>query len=296
MTRCIKRLFPLLAALVLGVSTAHAKLIAPGLPTAPAIAQDALQNPPAELPQDQSADPQPPPLVYVPESCVIAETPPLPGDILLARDTFGRIWYMRVECEEVHNGEFCYALSPLGLCAEGTAEDRYKARMQDVNNLAADGSIMDRGASFILGSAVEVAYQSEKAGDSKETTQVWGAIQTGGVTTFADLTSILFSRLLGGQIMSSLFPVSVVAGTGVLSGQTANTQALQTELQALQSTYSKVHEQLQNGLDLAAKVEASGGVPNPHGLGYEINNTLPEQLRMLEQRMSEISNQINKLR
>lgn len=117
MTRVGKWLFPLLAALVLGVSTAHARLTQPNLPPAPAVTQADRYDTQQDAAQSYP-DLQPPPLVYVPESCVVAEYPPLPGDILLARDFLGRIWFMRVEYAEVHNGEFCYALSPLGLCAE----------------------------------------------------------------------------------------------------------------------------------------------------------------------------------
>ena len=117
MTRVGKWLFPLLAALVLGVSTAHARLTQPNLPPAPAVTQADCYDTQQDAAQSYP-DLQPPPLVYVPESCVVAEYPPLPGDILLARDFLGRIWFMRVEYAEVHNGEFCYALSPLGLCAE----------------------------------------------------------------------------------------------------------------------------------------------------------------------------------
>ena len=134
MTRCANRLFPLLAALVMGVSIAHAKLIAPGFSTAPAVTQADSYDTQQDAAQSYP-DLQPPPLVYVPESCVVAERQPLPGDILLARDILGRIWYMRIEYEEVHNGEFCYALSPLGLCGLNNRDGNIRAPtwMDNVN-------------------------------------------------------------------------------------------------------------------------------------------------------------------
>ena len=126
MTHRGKWLFSLLAALVLSGSSACAMLIKPGLPAPRDFAQeqpqatapDPFQAPGQDLPPDQFPDLQPPPLVFVPASCVIADTPPQPGDILLAPDALGRMWFLRVEYEEVHNGEIRYALSPLGLCGQ----------------------------------------------------------------------------------------------------------------------------------------------------------------------------------
>ena len=39
--------------------------------------------------------------------------------MLLARDVIVRIWIVRVESVETHNGETRYVLSPMGLCEEG---------------------------------------------------------------------------------------------------------------------------------------------------------------------------------
>jgi hypothetical protein len=158
MTHRGKWLFSLLAALVLSGSSACAMLTTPGL-TAPrdfvqeqpqATAPDPFQAPGQDLPPDQFPDLQPQPLVFVPASCVIADTPPQPGDILLAPDALGRMWFLRVEYEEVHNGEFCYALSPLGLCGESIGGAALRGFGESLWN---DGlNNMGQGASAIFNS------------------------------------------------------------------------------------------------------------------------------------------------
>ena len=93
-----------LVALVLGVSNAQAMLVRPGSFCGSDFARD--------LPLEAQQQAMP-----VAESCAVVGQPQ-PGDMLLARDVYGRIWIVMVESVETHNGEIRYVLSPMGLCAE----------------------------------------------------------------------------------------------------------------------------------------------------------------------------------
>jgi hypothetical protein len=50
----------------------------------------------------------------------------------------------------------------------------------------------------------------------------------------------------------------------------------------------ELRTQLDNGRNQAAQEMDRGITPNPHGLGKEINETIPEEIRKVEQRINEI--------
>ena len=69
---------------------------------------------------------------------------------------------------------------------------------------------------------------------------------------------------------------------------------LQRELQSLRQTEWELRGQLDNGRNQAARILDNGGVPNPHGLGREINETIPAQIRQVQDQIRRISDQMGK--
>ena len=73
-----------------------------------------------------------------------------------------------------------------------------------------------------------------------------------------------------------------------------NPANLQKELEHLRNVQNELRAQLDNGRAQAARELAEGRIPNPHGLGREINTTLPNEIRDVQQRINEINSQLGK--
>lgn len=92
---------------------------------------------------------------------------------------------------------------------------------------------------------------------------------------------------------------AVLTGAGATATSTASNatqiQNLQAELNSLQQVEAQLQQQLNNGRNLAARVLEQGGSVNPHGLGYEINVSIPEQISYVQRAIASITEQIRQL-
>lgn len=71
-------------------------------------------------------------------------------------------------------------------------------------------------------------------------------------------------------------------------------EKLQKELENLKNVERDLRIQLDNGRAQAAREIAQGKTPNPHGLGYEINTSIPNEIKDVEQRIVKINQQLGK--
>ena len=71
-----------------------------------------------------------------------------------------------------------------------------------------------------------------------------------------------------------------------------NLANLAKEKAALERALWETRQQLDNGRNLAAKLRNAGMEINPHGLGKEINETLPADIARMEQRLAEIARDV----
>jgi len=71
-------------------------------------------------------------------------------------------------------------------------------------------------------------------------------------------------------------------------------EALKTERSQLKEVLEKLHTQLQNGKDQMVREISRGNTPNPHGLAKEVNELIPNQIKSIQERLSEISDLLKK--
>ena len=76
------------------------------------------------------------------------------------------------------------------------------------------------------------------------------------------------------------------------SASAKSLEALEAEYKILLERYKGMSEQMSNALRQAGDVEARGGLPNPHGLGKELQELIPAELKWLQIKMGEIENAI----
>jgi hypothetical protein len=69
---------------------------------------------------------------------------------------------------------------------------------------------------------------------------------------------------------------------------------LEKEREHLRQVERELREQLDNGRRQAEREIREGRTPNPYGLGREINETLPNEINDVQNRLNEINRLLNK--
>lgn len=69
-------------------------------------------------------------------------------------------------------------------------------------------------------------------------------------------------------------------------------EAIEREIERLEQVEKELRTQLDNGRAHAAREIAEGRTPNPHGLGREINETIPAEIRAVQQQIRNLRSQL----
>ncbi|KUJ59229.1 hypothetical protein AR687_24230 [Flavobacteriaceae bacterium CRH] len=106
---------------------------------------------------------------------------------------------------------------------------------------------------------------------------------------FFIIAGFIPNRFATGTVISSVR----VSNLGKLDTELMTTDALLAEKSFLEKALAQDIEQLQNGRNQIAREMNSGHTSNPHGIGDEVNRTIPNSIRYKQNRINEINDLLN---